>query len=261
MDLSNYRQPTEHALINQFAIRCFREIGDGDYIAARMAMRARLAPQFLWSAEQAVEKYLKCILMLNREDTRDLAHDIRAALERINQKLPFTIELQQAAQEVFDHLVDWSADRYLVNSLHLFDREVLKLDMLVWHLRQFCVPLDVAHYADEPSRDVLLANVARIQAGLNGPRRAGYINGLLENVARDRKHPAHNALVWRNLAYSGRPVKRVRFPNSWQALNSPLFVRPDLADEVAKYMRLPRDVIEGARVLAAEREREKASKR
>ena len=52
-------------LVNDFATRSFREIADGDYIAARMSFRALLVPQFLWQSLQAMEKYLKCILVLN----------------------------------------------------------------------------------------------------------------------------------------------------------------------------------------------------
>ncbi len=53
-------------LLNDFAIRSFRETADCDYIAARLSFRAGLVPQFLWQSLQAIEKYLKCILVLNR---------------------------------------------------------------------------------------------------------------------------------------------------------------------------------------------------
>ena len=82
-----YRPPTLHARVNLFAIRCFRDTGDGDYIAARLAMRARLYPQYLAAAEQAVEKYLKCILMLNRCDTKRLGHRLADAFDDVRTKL------------------------------------------------------------------------------------------------------------------------------------------------------------------------------
>jgi hypothetical protein len=34
-------------LLNDFAIRSFREVADYDYITARMAYRSKLVPQFL----------------------------------------------------------------------------------------------------------------------------------------------------------------------------------------------------------------------
>lgn len=52
--------------INDFASRSFRDMADRDYIAARLACRAELMPQCLWSAQQAIEKYLKYILLVNR---------------------------------------------------------------------------------------------------------------------------------------------------------------------------------------------------
>ena len=56
---------TEISLIN-FANRCFRNIADKDYIAARLCYRNGLVPQFHWQALQAIEKYLKAILLINR---------------------------------------------------------------------------------------------------------------------------------------------------------------------------------------------------
>lgn len=46
---------TMRVLINDFAIRSFRDTADKDYIAARMAYRARLIQPFLWSALHCLE--------------------------------------------------------------------------------------------------------------------------------------------------------------------------------------------------------------
>jgi len=255
-DLKNWRPPPENARINQFATRCFRDTGDGDYITARLAMRAGLGANFLWSAQQAIEKYLKCILMLNRKNTADLSHDIDRALKRINTQLPFKIVLRKPEQEVFDHLHDWRGDRYLISSFHVFEKELLKLDLLVWKLRQYCVPLDLVHYADSPSEEVLLRNVALIEAGLLGPAKMGHIRGaVLELILADKSHPARPALVWRNARYSGKVLKTVRYTDNFQAVNAPLYIAPELADKVANYMRIPEVVLEGARALAEHRKR------
>lgn len=50
---------TNEDLLDDFAIRCFRDTGDEDYIAARMAFRAALVTPSLWESLQAVEKYLR----------------------------------------------------------------------------------------------------------------------------------------------------------------------------------------------------------
>ena len=256
MDRTNYRPPTEHAKVNQFAIRCFRDTGDGDYIAARMAMRARLGVQFFWSAEQAIEKYLKCILMLNRRDTADLSHKIDAALKRINSDLPFHIDLSKPERQVFDHVCEWDSDRYLIGSFHLMDNEVAKLDLLVWRLRQYCQPLDVVHYADAPSEAVLLTNIKRIEAGMEGPAKSGHLShGVLEQVLAKKEHPAREALVWKNFRYSGRHRNVIGYSSGFQAVNAPLWLHPELADEAAKWMKIPPSIIRECHSLVKERKR------
>jgi hypothetical protein len=37
--------------MNSWALRSFRDVADGDYIAARMACRAQLPMQFLWASQ------------------------------------------------------------------------------------------------------------------------------------------------------------------------------------------------------------------
>jgi hypothetical protein len=258
MDLTDFRPPTDHARINQFGIRCFRDTGDDDYIAARLAMRARLAGPFLWSAEQAVEKYLKCILMLNRRPTNGLSHKIGPALDRINNSLPFRIKLRKGEQAIFDHLAEWDADRYLLGSFVLRDIEVLQLDRLAWKLRGYCQPLDVVHYADPPCEKVLMENVRRIEANLDGEPKSGYLEGgKLERILQDRNHPAHGPLVWKNLMYSLSKRNSVKFRSGFQAVNSPLWLNPELAQEAAKWMYIPPRIVSAANDLAKKRDQEK----
>ncbi|NOT26716.1 MAG: hypothetical protein HOP16_11495 [Acidobacteria bacterium] len=62
--------------LNSFALRSFRDVADADYIAARLAYRAQLPVQFLWASQQALEKYLKFILFLERIKVPKLGHDL-----------------------------------------------------------------------------------------------------------------------------------------------------------------------------------------
>jgi len=52
-------------VLNTYATDIFRNQADFDYISARANYRLKLRQQFLWSAQQAVEKYLKAILLFN----------------------------------------------------------------------------------------------------------------------------------------------------------------------------------------------------
>jgi HEPN domain-containing protein len=56
-------------------------MADEDYIAARMAYRAGLSYSSLWASQQAIEKYLKCILLLNRIPAQQVAHSLDEALK------------------------------------------------------------------------------------------------------------------------------------------------------------------------------------
>lgn len=225
-------------------------------------MRSALAAPFLWSASQAVEKYLKCILFLNRVNTKDLGHDLASAFERVNDQLPFNIELNSREREVFSHLAEWNSDRYLLSSFHLDHGELFQLDELVWRLRLYCRPLDKWHYADEPSSDVLaerVNGVVKIIAGSD--KLAGHLEGaVLENILSKRDHPAHEGLTWQNMFYSRTRRVSIRYRDGFQAVSAPLFLDPELADVAARWMKIPAPVVEGAKRLANERLKEQTGK-
>lgn len=90
------------ALINDFAIRSFRDTADGDYIAARMAFRAALLQQFFWSSLQAVGKYIQCILLLNRIPAQTMRHNLRYGLDKINNEGKFKLRLLSTVTSSFN---------------------------------------------------------------------------------------------------------------------------------------------------------------
>ncbi|WP_281687643.1 hypothetical protein [Pseudomonas citronellolis] len=255
-----YQTPSEAALLNALAVRSFRNTGDQDYIAARMAMRAMLPVQFLWSGLQAVEKYLKCILLLNKISSKGVGHDLDKALALVNDSLPFNITLSKDERQVFEHLAASKGDRYLVMSLHLFDWELPGLDSLVWRLRQYCEPLDVVHYNDSPSRELLEKNAAVINARLaRGVKpEEGYIaHGLLEDILFNESSRAHEPLVWRNEMFGGNePIKcPADGVGNFSAINSPLYLHPENVRAVSELIVLPKEkqTIKEFEALAAER--------
>lgn len=252
--IAEYQPPNESAWINNLAIRSFRDIGDGDYIAARLAMRARLPIQFLWAALQALEKYLKCILLLGRVSSKKVGHDIAKALMMVNEQLHFHISLPEGEREVFQHIADSQGDRYLVISLNIFDSELSDLDDLVWRIRQYCEPLGIEHYNDSPSHDVLLKNLARIEAGLSGEPCGGYLpHGVLEKVLANNDHPAREGLVWRNAKFGGnQPIVAQNGMSSFMAINSPLYLHPEIARPVSEWIYLPKGAVEAFEALAAQ---------
>jgi HEPN domain-containing protein len=254
MDNPEYRPPTKHAKINFAIIRCLRDTGDGDYIAARLAARHRLVPQFLWSAEQALEKYLKGILTLHRVSALSIGHDISKALRLIKEELDFEIPLTLRQKEVFEAIAEWDSDRYFLNHVGVMGHELHYLDQMVWRIRQYCQPLDVIHYADEPSRTVLEQNIKIIQAReFIALRTADLAGGRLEKILGDKTDPARPALVWNNLMFSTSTRKKVIRRNHMQMSNAPLWLEPDLIDDIAKLLKVPKLLQEEYRQLAKRR--------
>lgn len=254
MDNSGYRPPTKHAKVNFAIIRCLRDTGDGDYVAARLAAKHRLVPQFLWSAEQALEKYLKGILTLHRVSALTIGHDISKAMTLIETELGFVIPLTPQQKGVFEAIAEWDSDRYFLSHAGVMGHELHNLDQMVWRIRQYCQPLDVIHYADEPSRAVLEQNVRAIEGReLTAPRAGDLNGGRLEKMLVDKNDPARSALVWKNLMFSTSTRKKVSRRNHMHMSNAPLWLDPDLIDDIAKLLKVPRALQEEYRQLAKKR--------
>jgi len=239
------------ALINSLVIRCFRDMGDNDYIGARAMYRAHLPSQFLWSAQQAVEKYLKCILVLNRVSSKGLSHEIQKALNRINTDCPFKIELNRIERSIFDHLAMYGENRYLEISYHVHDKELLKLDQLVWHLRQYCRPLNTTQETANGTIFMLQPMLDMIKRSWDGKASAGHLpTGKLEGILRKKDHPSREALVWKNMRYASVDRQRVAWKNWMSAENAPLWLNPELLDDVLPLIQVDKQVAEAYRQLA-----------
>src|SRR5262245_30871452 len=178
------------ALVNDFALRSFRDMADGDYIAARMACRAALLPQFLWASQQAVEKYLKCILLLNRIDGTDAYHDLDKARARIEASGKISLDLTQGTKEFIAMLDGCGRYRYFEVSTIGFGAQLVTLDRAVWELRRYCT-------LDEEPRQL------KLRQGFAAPR-VRLTNGTLEKIIDDLKNPARAPLLWQNGFFGNR---------------------------------------------------------
>lgn len=216
-----------------FAYCSFRDVGDDDYVAARMAFRAALASQSLWASQQAAEKYLKCILLLNRIPASDVGHDLGKAINRVNRSGKLTLDLTDGTRDFIGKLDSYGRFRYLEISNVAFGRELVVLDKMVWELRRYCT-LDTQHH-----RTTIRKGSAAPRVLLHG--------GRLEQIIANKKDPARQALLWQNGFFGNSMRKKVRIPSWFRAHNSPLFLNPDILREIEKYVYLPRSVKEAYR--------------
>jgi len=218
--------------MNSWALRSFRDVADGDYIAARMACRAQLPVQFLWGSQQALEKYLKCILFLHRIPATGVKHDLRGALELIT-NAGLKLDLNEHSLKFIEEMDDVGQYRYMEASFHVNWQRVIILDRCVWELRRFCT-LDPA----ERAKTLIEGQMpARLRLG---------DNSFLEKVLDDKRHPGREALLWQN-GFVGRRRRLVRLRGGFVAWNSPMLHAAHLVDDILKLAWIPKDVVKAYR--------------
>lgn len=230
-------------LLNDFAVRSFRNMADGDYIAARMAIRAGLMHQFLWSSQQAIEKYLKGILLFNRIPAK-VGHDIEKAMT-LTAQLPFRIERRPQSDKFIKHIAQVGEYRYLDVSTYLHGYALLDLDMAVWDLRRYCQPLRMPGGNPTPGQAAMMAATLKaIQESRNKPPQDFRImGGHLEAVMAKKEHPSREPLLWQNGLFGTRRRKTVRQRHHLQSENAPLWLHPEMLDELCKFVFIPKPLI------------------
>lgn len=230
-------------IVNDFATRSFRDTGDGDYIAARLAFRSQLVPQFLWSSLQAIEKYLKCMLVLNRIKA-ERGHSLEDILGIFDKNKKFELRLSKDAKKFLVYLDTYGRHRYYETPYYIRGHELLLLDKTVWEIRRYARGMDYSIHSLSGEIVEMLEHeiAANVSAESKPPHRFYIIGGRLESIIENPKHPSREPLLWQNAFYGKRSRKTVTLPGRGEAGNSPLWLHPEILDEVLKYVWLPKDV-------------------
>lgn len=238
--------------VNGFATQSFRDQADRDYIAARLACRYELFPQFLWSSQQALEKYLKAILLYNRIDAKKVKHDINKAMQ-LTKKLSFEIDLSERSQKFIKLISDYGEYRYIEVPFSLYGYILVDLDLTIWELRWYCQVLDVFGKELPPYEYELLQESHRgIDKSRNEPRYKFRLHGgLLEAILDNRKHPSRPALLWNNPCFGNRNRPFVKAKWHLNAINPLLTIYPRMLDELLKFVYLPERLADAYRAHAA----------
>lgn len=234
--------------VNSFATQSFRDQADRDYVAARLACRSELMPQFLWASQQAVEKYLKAILLYNRINATKVGHDLAKAMS-LTKQLSFVIELSARSRSFFDHLAEYGEFRYIDVPYHVEGYVLVDLDLLIWELRRYCQVLNVFGKVLPPAEQTLL-DAARDQLSRSStmPKHKFRLNGgILEQMLNEKGNPSRSALLWNNFVYGVRSRSKVRAKQHWHVQNPLLYLYPEMLDELLKYVFIPGRLVDGYR--------------
>lgn len=187
---------------------------DKDYISARMAYRAKFGGQFLWSSLQSIEKYLKCILLLNRISSAKLGHDIKKSLRLVRKKTPCKIEFIHPECEAFIQYVNSVGVKRYGDTKQLADFDHLaRLDQTVWSVRRYCqIPwLPVEENISPDDLEVLRKEFfQRIHASSQEPPHKLPFNqkGMLGSTLDRENSFERDALVWQNQCF-GEPAEQL----------------------------------------------------
>lgn len=209
-------------VLNTFASDVFRKQADLDYIAARSNFRMQLRQQFLWSAQQALEKYLKAILLFNGKSARfpsgkrrEFGHDLEALIEEVKQISIFQLDLEPDHYRFINYLGQQGPNRYISTTAYNTVDVLRQTDEVVWHVRRYCQYM--------PDRGIGSPSVipgmreAHIRSALGQhhkqqPQAFTVFAGELEKIVkRPSTDPARRALVWANLYYGSKRKTRVTY--------------------------------------------------
>ncbi|WP_394789138.1 HEPN domain-containing protein [Rhodoferax sp.] len=234
--------------VNSFATQSFRDQADRDYVAARLACRSELMPQFLWASHQAIEKYLKAILLYNRINATKVGHDLAKAMH-LTKQLSFEIELSARSRSFFDHLAEYGEFRYIDVPYHVDGYVLIDLDLLIWELRRYCQVLNVFGKVLPPEEQTLV-DKAKDQLSMSStmPKHKFRLNGgILEKMLDEKRNPSRSALLWNNFVYGVRSRSTVRAKQHWHVQNPMLYLYPEMLDELLKYVFIPGRLVDGYR--------------
>lgn len=231
--------------LNDLAIRSFRYTADGDYITARFAIRAHLWSQFLWSGLQAIEKYIKCILLLNRVRAPDIGHDLKAGFARL-EGVPFCVRISDDSRRFLELLDEYGRHRYFDVPYTVRSDYIFALDKLVWELRRYCQPLGLNSHSGDREIDWLPIDLKRINKFESNPTGFKLMRGELEAILKDKRHPARASLIWMN-RYFGTRQREVSVRLSSYSANPTIALHPETLEVALEYIKIPRDVVNAYR--------------
>ena len=235
----------KQVLINDYANRSFRDIADKDYIAARISHRYGLDHQFLWFALQAIEKYLKAILLYNGRSTKNIGHSILKAYEEALKIPDITFNFPAAIRDFIKYLENEGKNRYFEYPYATFGKELLLLDNAVWYIRRYCYYLrSTIRKLDGTVVDLFPYEIKKIQRAytLKHPNKYSIFGGFLEKVLKN-KSSLRDQLVWKNFYYGTYKKNKIKKYTLRSGSGNPThYLHPEIFPDLEKLVKFSKPV-------------------
>lgn len=231
---TNTNQNVNRVYLNEFAQR-LRNIADDDYIDARTLYRNERYRGFIYHASQAVEKYLKTILLFLEIKAPDKHYLVKlyttikknSVFELKPDSISFIKELEGMGQAVRYDATPYSYDLDLIHYLDFFVRDV----------RPYCksrfVPPNILQ-AGKASAHL------NLKSGHEYNSKNIIFNGHLEQIIKSRKtNNFKSNLTWNNLYfYNKNKPKKIYVFNGNRSMNlAPISSRKRHAKRIFEYVK------------------------
>jgi hypothetical protein len=192
-------------------------------------------------ALQAVEKYLKGILLFNRESAKGLNHDICKAFARVKKVSIIDLNLASEIEQFIQVLNFKGPNRYFEWNLNRSGNELLLLDKTIWNLRIYCVALNSSAAIYEKGQEKVIWTSSehfkkiKMRQPDENPNKIAIPFGVLEKMLEGQSE-AKTALIWKNFYFGRKNKKTIQ----WQAIghySSPAHViAPEIFAELEKFV-------------------------
>ena len=221
--------------IKRITRQMFIDTADNNYILARSAFFDQLYGEFFWLSHQALEKYFKAILLMNRVSAKSGSHDLsnlHAKMINIDKRIKFPclkkpadIDIDWHDESFVAHLEKLNQygspnNRYGMYGYSVVTEDLIKIDQSVWAVRRFCRPFlcNSKSSADGSVKEidyvaVLSDNASEWEIGSSTP--------IEKLIRRDKENPRRKSFMYLNASFF---PQEDHFFNGWRmaAANPPL---------------------------------------
>jgi hypothetical protein len=168
-------------------------------------------------------------MLLHRIPATKVMHSLQGALDLIRSSGKVDLNLKDRSLEFLRELDATGKFRYFEVSIVWRTSRLFDLDRLVWELRRFCT-LDESY-----AKLQLHQGVTPVKYKLPG--------GTLEEIIETSGHPGRRFLLWNNCFLGNRERRTVRFRNNAHFKNAPLYMHPELLDDLLPLVFLPKNLV------------------
>ncbi|WP_411703529.1 HEPN domain-containing protein [Edaphovirga cremea] len=238
----------EDSILYDYATRSFRNVADSDYITARLCYRNNLSLQFLWMAEQAFEKYLKAILLYNKNSSKGINHKLMEAVKRIDEINSFKFELSEDSREFIKYISEVGMNRYLSTFVISSGNLLHSLDKTVFELRLYCnVKFETksllgVEFSKIASYEINQEEIRKLIRS-NSPNNFRLEKGVLEKILNRVNDIKRESLIWKNLyyGYSSDDINLNDMP--FEFITPPSITNGDSFKEIQNYIYFTKEEV------------------